>query len=116
LKILENWLGIEKAGTIASISKNTIYYHSRQGNIRTMKDPSDSRKILYNKADIIKLYELKNKEETPERKEVKNKNSMMVNDQHCKDCPWKEGPVCPFVRCVRHNGWSAEVKDIANIR
>ena len=116
MKILENWIKIKEAEKLTRISRTTLSYHAREGNIEAMQDPDDRRRKLYKKSDLIDLYDLNMEKPKPKVKEKKEKNTIIVNDQHCKNCPWKEGPVCPFVRCVRHNGWSAEVKDIANIR
>lgn len=39
----------------------------------------------------------------------KGKKKYRVSQEHCSGCVWlAQGVLCPFVRCVRWNGWSGE--------
>lgn len=112
MDILENWLTRQEAAELALRAENTISYHASRGRIETMKLKNHKRKKLFKKSDIIEVFEI-NKEKDKlkeEKKKPSKENTIIVNDEHCKNCCWKKGPVCPFRRCVKHHNWAAEEK------
>lgn len=122
---MKGWVDSKKAAIKFGCSQDKIRYYANKGKIDCKNNPEDKRGKLYKLSHIKKLgigsrnpFPRKEVKKYDGNKEITRKD---VPDHHCKGCTFankvsKEKISCPFSRCIRYNGWSADQKEYERVR